>query len=133
MFLGLWLVFALGYALDENRLHVAADNPVVFHHMFLLVHGADCLALALVTLLFCWLARRSGLSFKWTAFACAICSIYALFTWIKIVPHSLSLGFSLPPHGSSPWIRLAMPLVTVALVYTFQRRTVRRFDKEVAV
>ena len=132
LFVGLWLVFAFGYALDETRLHVAADNPVVFHHMSMLVHGADCLALALVTLLFCWLARRSGLSFKWTAIACAICSIYALFTWINIVPHSLSLGFSFPPHGSSPWIRLAMPLVTVALVYAFQRRTAHCYRESVA-
>jgi len=129
MFLSLWLAFAIGYALDQNRLHVAADNPANFHHMFLVVHGADCLAIALVTLLFCWLARRSALSFKWTVTACVICSLYAMFSWIRIAPHSLTLGLTLTPQ----WFRFATPLAVVAMAYAFQWRTVCRFDKEVAV
>jgi hypothetical protein len=129
LFLGLGLVFGIFYALDKNQFQQAADNPGIFHYMLMVAHGADYLALALVTLLFCWLAQRSALRFKWTATACVICSLYALFSWIHITPHSLSLGITSAPH----WIRFAIPLVTVALVYAFQRRTAHCYRETVAV
>ena len=129
LFLGLGLVFGIFYALDKNQFQQAADNPGIFHYMLMVAHGADYLALALVTLLFCWLAQRSALRFKWTATACVICSLYALFSWIHITPHSLSLGITSAPH----WIRFAIPLVTVAQFYAFQRRTVHCYHETVAV
>lgn len=78
LFLDLSLEFALGYGWDSKKLHVAAGNPVSFHHLAMAVHCADYVAIALVTLLFCWLARRSAVSLKWMVTACAICSLHAL-------------------------------------------------------
>lgn len=127
--LDLWLAFALGYGLDWKKLHVAADNPDQFHHVVMAVHGADYVAIALVTLLFCWLARRATLSLKWTVIACAICSVYASFTWIRIVPHSVAVGVGWPPQ----WIRFAIPLLIAAAMYVFRRRITRCFDEKVAV
>ncbi|HUJ71169.1 MAG TPA: hypothetical protein VLZ30_02930 [Verrucomicrobiae bacterium] len=125
---GLWLDFAMGYGLNASRLHFAADNPDSFRHMATAVHGTDYLAITLVTLLFCWLARRSALSLKWTVAACAICSLYALFSRVTIVPHAFSLGISWAPQ----WIRSAIPLLTVATIHLFQWRTVRGFRENVA-
>jgi hypothetical protein len=129
MALDLWLAFALGYGLDWKKLHVAADNPDQFHHVVMAFHGADYVAIALVTLLFCWLARRAALNLKWTVIACAICSLYASFTWVNIVPHSVTVGVGWPPH----WIRFAIPLLIGATIYAFRWRTTRCFDEKVAV
>ncbi len=129
LFLGLWLGFALRYALDSKQLHMSADRPDNFHHILLAVHGADYIAIALVTLLFCWLARRTALSFKWTVTACSICSLYALVTSVNVVPHSLTVGIVWTPQ----WIRFAIPLLIAAAVYVFRRRTTRCFDEKVAV
>ncbi len=129
VFLGLWLGFAMSYGLDSNQFHMAADNPGRFHHIFVAVHCTDYIAIALVTLLFCWLARRSALSLKWTVTACLICSLYALFSQLTIVPHSLSLGV----HWTPQWIRSVIPLLIVATIHTIRRRTVRSYRENVAV
>jgi hypothetical protein len=123
----LWgLLFGLGLQVE---LAIAAHKPDNFHHVFIAMHGADYIAIALVTLLFCWLARRAALSLKWTVIACAICSLYASFTWVTIVPHSIRVGVGWPPQ----WIRFAIPLLIAAAMYVFRRRTTRRFDEKVAV
>ncbi|MGD1019654.1 MAG: hypothetical protein ABSA12_10095 [Verrucomicrobiia bacterium] len=126
--LGCWLEFALGYGLDSNRLHMAGDRPESFHHIFLAVHCTDYIAIALVTLLFCWLARRSALGFKWMATSCVICSLYALFVRVTIVPHFFALGASSSPQ----WIRSAVPLVIAAAIYACRLRATRDFDESVA-
>ena len=129
LFLGLSLEFALGYSWDWKKLHVAADNPVAFHHLVMAVHGADYVAIALATLLFCWLARRSAVSVTWMATACAICSLYALFGQAIIKPHSFAVGVSWTPH----WIEAAIPLLIAGAIYVFRRRTKQRFQEQVAV
>jgi hypothetical protein len=129
LFLGLSLEFALGYSWDWKKLHVAADNPVAFHHLAMAVHGADYVAIALATLLFCWLARRSAVSLTWMATACAICSLYALFGQAIIKPHSFAVGVSWTPH----WIEAAIPLLIAGAIYVFRRRTKQRFQEQVAV
>jgi hypothetical protein len=129
LLVGLWLGFAMGYGLDPHQLGIAADNPVSFRHIAAAVYGTDYIAIALVTLLFCWLAQRSAISFKWTVAACASCSLYALFSRVTIVPHSFSLGISWAPQ----WIRAAIPLLVVGASYTFQQRTVRWYRENVTV
>jgi hypothetical protein len=119
LFLNLTLEFALGYGWDSKKLHVAADNPVAFHQLVIALHCADCVAIALVTLLFCWLARRSAVSLTWMATACAICSLYALFTHVTIEPHSFAVGIGWIPQ----WIRAAIPLLVAGAIYAFQRRS----------
>lgn len=127
--LGLSLEFALGFSWDLKKLNIATDNPVAFHHLVMALHGADYVAIALVTLLFCWLARRSGVSLKWMVISCAICSLYALFIWVRIVPHNVTVGISWAPQ----WIRAAVPLLIAGAIYAFLRRTTQRFQEKIAV
>jgi hypothetical protein len=126
--LGLWLEFAMSYGLNLNQLHSAADKPDSFHHILMAVHCTDSIAIALVTLLFCWLARRSAVSLTWMVIACGICSLYALFLGVHIQPHYFSLSISSAPQ----WIRSAIPLLIVATIYTLRRRTARCFHENVA-
>jgi hypothetical protein len=129
LFLDVSLEFALGYGWDSKKLHVAADNPGAFHHLVIAVHCADFVAIALVTLLFYWLARRSAVGFRWMMTAGAICSLYALFSWVQIRPHSFTLGITWTPQ----WIRAAIPLSILAAAYTLRWRTTRCFRENVAI
>jgi hypothetical protein len=122
------LEFALGYGWDTKKLHVATNNPVAFHHLAMVVHGADYVAIALVTLLFCWLARRSVVSLKWMVIACVICSLYASFFYARIWPHFFAMGITWTPQ----WIKAAIPLLIAGAVYVFQRRTRQRFQEKIA-
>ena len=132
LLLELALEFALGYGLYGKKLHVMVENPVSFHHFVIAFHCTDYIAIALVTLLFCWLARRSAVSLTWTIIACGICSLCALFVWGYITPHSFFLGFSWPPHWMG-WIRSAIPLSIASAIYAFRRRTTHGFHEPVAV
>jgi predicted signal transduction protein with EAL and GGDEF domain len=125
--LGLWLEFAMSYGLNSNQLHIAADKPDSFHHILMAVHCTDYLAIALVTLLFCWLARRSAVSLTWMVIACGICSLYALFFGVHIQPHYFSLSIYWAPQ----WMRSAIPLLIVATIYTLRRRTARCLHENV--
>lgn len=129
LFLDLSLGFALGYGWDSKKLHIAADNPAAFHHLVIAFHAADYFAITSVMFLFCWLARRSAVSIRWMVISCAICSLYALFIWLQIKPHSFALGISWHPH----WIRAAIPLLIAGAIYAFQRRTTHGFRKKVMV
>jgi len=129
LFLGLALEFAVGYGWDGHKLHTAANNPVAFHHMVIAVHCADYAAIAAVTLLFCWLSRRSAAGFKWMMVACGICSLYALFIWIQIRPHNFTLGVSWQLH----WIRAIVPLMIAGTIYGSQWRKTRVLQQEIAV
>jgi hypothetical protein len=129
LFLNLSLEFALGYGWDREKLHVAADNPVAFHHLVVALHCADYVAIALVTLLFCWLARRSAVSVRWMLTSCGICSLYALFFWVAIKPHHFALGITWNPQ----WIRAAIPLLIAGAIYAFRRRTTHDFQEKVTV
>jgi hypothetical protein len=129
LFLDLSLEFALGYGWDSKRLHAAADNPIAFHHLVIAADGADFVAITLVTLFFCWLARRSAVSAKWMVISCAICSLYALFFSVHIRPHSFSIGFYWTPQ----WMKAAIPLLIASAIYTVQRRMTRGFRGKVAV
>lgn len=127
--LGLSLEFALGFSWDLKKLNIATDNPVAFHHLVMALHGADYVAIALVTLLFCWLARRSGVSLKWMVISCAICSLYASFIYARIWPHNFALGITWTPQ----WIRAAIPLLIAGAIYIFRRRTTQCFQEKVAI
>lgn len=98
LLLGLLLEFGLGYGWDSKKLDVVRNDPVAFHRLLMACHVVDYLAIALATLLFCWLARRSAVSFKWMVTACVVCSVIAVITWVKIELHSFSLGFSANSH-----------------------------------
>ena len=127
------LEFGLGYRWDAKKIEVAVNNPVTFHHLATAFQWMDYAAIALVALFFCWLARRSAVSFKWMLTACAVCSAIAVITWGKIEPHSFSLGFSMNSHLHMPWFRGVIPFLVAVAMYVFQRRTRRRFQEKVAV
>jgi hypothetical protein len=131
--LELLLVITLGYGWDSKKLDVATNNPVAFHHLLMACHVVDYLAIALATLLFCWLARRAAVKLKWMAISCALCSLYAVIWYVKIEPHSFFLGFSANSHLAMPWGRGAIPLLVAGAMYFFRRRTARRFREKVAV
>lgn len=118
--LSLSLIFAVRYGWDKQKLHVAADNPVAFHHLAFALQCADYVAIALVTLLFCWLARRASVSFKWMLTACGICSLCASFIWVHLAPHNLALGVTWHPN----WIRVAIPLLVAGAIFTVKRRII---------
>ncbi len=132
----LLLQMALGFALDYGwnwkKLHVAVNNPVTFHHLTTVFQFMDYAAIALVTLLFCWLARRAAVKLKWMAISCAICSVVAVITWAKIEPHSFFVGFTMNSHLHMPWFRGVIPLLVAGAMYVFQRRTKQRFQEKVA-
>ncbi|MGH7993770.1 MAG: hypothetical protein ACREDQ_09655 [Limisphaerales bacterium] len=130
--LELLLVVTLGYGWDSKRLDVVTNNPVTFHHLLKVCHFMDYLAVALATLLFCWLARRAAVKLKWMVTACAICSVAAIITWVKIEPHSFSLGFSMNSQLDLPWSRGLIPLLVAGAIYVFQRWTMRRFQEKAA-
>ena len=125
------LEFALSYGLyGKKQLQVLVDNPASFQHFVMAFNCTDCVAIALVTLLFCWLARRSAVSLTWTMIACGICSLYALFVWGQITPHSFFMGIYWPAHRMG-WIRAAIPLSIAGVIYACRRRTKPEFDKPV--
>ena len=140
---GIWLEYAVGCGLNDQRLHAAAGRPDGFRHICMAIHGADYVAIALVTLLFCWLTYRVAASFKWTATACAVSSLYGLFSFVSIQPqnvsiqpHNLTLGLGAhwPPYTiwSPQLIRFVIPLVILGLTYAFQRRAAHCFREGVA-
>src|SRR5579862_350362 len=92
------LGFALGYGWNWEKLRVVVNNPVAFQHLTTVFQFMDYDAIALVALLFCWLARRAAVSLKWMVTACAVCSAIAVITWGRIEPHSFTLGFSMNGH-----------------------------------
>ena len=76
---------------------------------------ACCGAIALITVLFCWLARRSALGWRWALLACACCSVQSFFGYCHILPHSANLGYSSTPN----WSCGAIPLWALAAVWSF--------------
>jgi hypothetical protein len=122
--LNLSLEFALGYDWNQTKLHVAANHRVAFHHMTIAFNCADCAAVALVTLLFCWLARRSAVGFIWLVTACVICSIFTLFVHTYIWPHHVWLNIAAKPQ----WFRSAIPLLIAGVVYILRWRTIGNYQ-----
>lgn len=86
--------------------------------------AACCLAIALTTLLFCWLARRFALGWRWALLACMCCSVQSFFGYCQILPHRANLGYSSTPN----WFCGVIPLwaATVAWIWYLLRRWRRR-------
>jgi hypothetical protein len=121
------LIFALGYGWNWTKLP-AADNSIAIHHLQVAVVCAHYIAVAVVTLCFCWLARRAVVNFRWAVIACAICSLYASFSKGTLTPHSFQVGLGWTPD----WIVAAIPFLIAVAVYVFQRRMKHRFQEKFA-
>lgn len=131
--LELLLMVTLGYHWNWEKLHVAANNPVTFQHLLMAFHFMDYFAVALATLLFCRVAQHAAVKLKWLAISCAVCSLVAVIVWARLEPHSFFMGFSANSHLHMPWYRGTIPLLVAPVMYVFQRRTMRRFQKKLAV
>jgi hypothetical protein len=135
----LWIAGAeFTFLVGEAGMRAAADKPQMFGWIVLAVHGTNCIAIGLIAILFCWLARRAALGFKWTLMACAMISVHALFCWIKIVPHNFSVGYGLPfYHWIIPkvpllnWVNAAMSLLIATAAYIWQRQNENRARKNI--
>ncbi len=133
----LLLAFMLGYGWDWKKLHAAANNPVAFQHLLLAVHFMDYLAIALVTLLFCWLARRAMVKLKWMVISCVICSLLAVIFGVKLEPHTFSangsMGINMHSFLAMPWFRATIPLLVAGATYVVQRWIARRSRQKFAL
>ena len=129
----LLLEITLGYGWNTGKLHVAVNDPVTFQYLVILFQFMDYAAIALATLLFCWLARQTAVGFRWMVTAGAVCSLVALITWGKIEPHTFSVGFTVNSHLHLQWIRGAIPPTVVGAVYVLQQRLTQSFQKATAV
>jgi hypothetical protein len=127
-FLELALIFALGYGWDLKKLP-AADNSIAIHHLQVAVVCAHYIAVAVVTLCFCWLARRAVVNFRWAVIACAICSLYASFSKGTLTPHSFQVGLCWSPD----WIVAAIPFLIAGAIYILRRRKTQCFQEKIAV
>jgi hypothetical protein len=107
---------------DEKALHNAAANPVTYGHLLWVARGVDCVAIGLVFLLFCLLARLSAVGFKWLLIAGLICGAYSLFLGPFWTPHSFGIGFTWTPR----WHRAAIPLLMLGAAHWQRRRLVRK-------
>lgn len=100
------LAYTIGFGRNAQKLHNINNNPVIFHHWAMVAYGCDYVALGLVALLICWLARRSGVNLFWMTMACLVGATYALFTFTYVQRHNYSVGLSYNPH----WTRAAIPV-----------------------
>lgn len=138
LFCEMAVVYLLGYGWNFKKFDAAARNPITFHHLLLAFHFTDYLGVALVALLFCWLAQRTAVKPRWMVISCVVCSLLAVICWTKLVPPTatgamtLSVGFSLSSDlASMPWLRATIPLLVAGAGYAFRWRTIRRRQQEV--
>jgi hypothetical protein len=127
------LLVVTRYGWDQKKLHTATTNPVTFHYMFLAFQFADYLGIALATLLFCWLARRTAVKLKWMVISCVICSLLAVIFWVRLAPNlSINVNGNVSTDlASMPWFRGTIPLLVACAFYVFQRWTAKRFEQKV--
>lgn len=128
----LCLEYALGFGWNGHKLHAAGGNAVQLYHVIQTVNYADYIAMALVSLSICWLARRWAVRPTWMVTACVICSLYAWLIWIQIDPHrfTVGLGASWPPHWK---FKAVFPLLVAGATWLWQPRIIHRFRRRIPV
>jgi hypothetical protein len=123
--LDLTLGYACGFGWNHNQLRAVADNPATFQYLVMAVNGANYVAIAMVTFLFCRLAGRSAAGRSWMLLAGLICALYSLFIGTQLSPHNFSLILGSRPH----WIQAAIPLLVFGFAHWNQQRRVRQVLK----
>ena len=132
--LGFWLELAIGYGGSLDKVRGIIDRqPEKLYEFVLAVHTANYVAIALVTIVFCWLARRSAQGFKWMLIACAICSLHALFYHIKIVPHNFSIGYLYYHYRLVNLVAAGVPWLVMAAAYAWQLKRGKHFKKSLSI
>jgi hypothetical protein len=101
---------------------VLADGGPGFGVLVGASRAACCLAIALITALFCWLAHRSAAGRKWALLACACCSLQSFFGYCRILPHSANVGYSSTPN----WSCAVIPFWVAAVAWIWHLLEQRR-------
>jgi hypothetical protein len=105
--LGVAAAFALvRFRVSAEDWAVLADGGPGFTVLVGTSRAACCGAIALTTVLFCWLARRAAAGWKWALLACAGCALQSFFGCCRILPHSAFVGYSSTPNWSCAVIPL---------------------------
>jgi hypothetical protein len=128
MYIQFQLAYAIGFHFDYQRLHAIGNNPVTFHHWATFAYACDYAAITLVSMLICWLARRSGVSLLWMTIACLVGATYALVTYTHISSHNYFVGLTFHPQ----WIRAAIPASIAVATCLYQRWIVGLARRKVA-
>ncbi len=143
-----WLV---DWGWDSNKFDPA--NPITFHRLLLAFRFTDYLGVALVALLFCWLARRTAVNPRWMVISSVISSMVALIYWTNLVLHTsstsarapgtmtysststmtFSVDATLSTHPAGSWLRAMIPLLVAGAAYVIQRWTIRRYQQRIGL
>jgi hypothetical protein len=119
-----WVLCGVFFGWNTHKLHLMGNDPVYYRYGATVGYGADYVAIGLVALFFCWLARRAGASWAWLGVACLLCSVLAAFSCIHIGQHYLSFNCNLQIH----WSRAAVPWIVAAACYLWYWRAGRVLD-----
>jgi hypothetical protein len=120
--LSLFAVLAcLRLCFSASEWSVLADQGAGFRLLALGVQLANYVATAAISVLFCWLARRSISGLRWAILACGVCSLQSYFGYCRIAPHAVSIGYSLSPD----WICVLIPLLVAGTIWARQAHTSR--------
>ena len=114
---GLSLSYAISFGWNHNKLHTLTVDPVALHYWAMVAYGTDYVAIGLVALFICWLARRSGVSLAWMFIACLVSSVYAAISYTHVGRHNYTVGCAFDPQ----WFRAAIP-VFVAVAFYLRHR-----------
>jgi hypothetical protein len=117
MYMQFQLAYAIGFHCDYQKLHAMANNPVTLNHLAMFAYGCDYAAIGLVSMLICWLARRSGVSLLWMTIACLVGATYAQVTYTHVSRHNYMAGLTFHPQ----WIRAAIPVGIAVATCLYQR------------
>lgn len=118
-------IMGLGAVLGLLRLYYTGDEWNVlaaegdgWNPIALGIRTSWYLAMACMTLVFCWLARHSAAGIRWALAGCAVCSLQSFFGFCRIVPHATTIGYSLSPN----WHCALIPLLIGGTIYALHRR-----------
>jgi len=129
------VVIGLGYGWNMGKLSVLRENPIAFQYLIMTFQFMDCVAIAVVSLFFCWLARRSAVGRRWLGIAIFLCSVWAWLSWAEVKPHNIFLGFNFNLHFHMhwlQWLKATIPLLVAAAVYARARRRLERLREQMA-
>lgn len=116
--LGRW--FGRAYSLDQEVAGLLSSDPGLFSRFIMPVNvGLACAAVLLCTVLFCALARRAAVGFRWMLIASVFCSVGGVFSYTVVQSHNITFGYSNHPDH---WYYAFIP-VGVGLVLWVRQRS----------
>ena len=134
LFCEMFLVYWLGYGCNDKKFVVAANNPITFHHLVLAFHFTDYLGIAVVALLFCWLAQRTAVKLKWMVISCVIWSLLAVIFGAELKPSPITMTINGAVNSNlagMSWHRAMVPLLVAGASYVVQWWTIRRRQQRI--